>query len=77
MKLAGHAPVQHVFHQGGFSGPGYAGDHYETPERKGHVEVLQVVLGRPADDERLALPPGLPLRRHRDLPVSPEVGGGE
>src|SRR5438105_3561893 len=57
-------------------GARYAGDRHELSERDPHVDVLQVVLARAADDNRLRLwlPPA---RRHWDAPAAREICAGD
>ena len=62
------ALVKNLVDQGAFPGTGYAGDAGKYPQRKLHVDIFQVILGRPLHRQ----PSGglLPLRGHRNLPSS-------
>jgi len=61
----GQPLVEHLDHQRGLARPADAGDHDELAQRHRHVDVLEVVLARAADDDRLAVAVA-PLRRDLD-----------
>ncbi len=82
VHLPGQAFVQDLVHQGRLPGAGDPGDRGERPQRHRHVDVLKIVLARPADGQ---LSVGIAaLFRDRDRPLAGEVlardavlGGGD
>src|SRR5262249_13164163 len=54
-QLARQGAVQDLGDERALAAPGDTGDGRERAERNGHVEVLEVVLPRPANDELLAV----------------------
>ena len=51
IQLAGERSIEDVVHERGFARTADAGDGDKGSERNAHVDVLQVVLTRTADDE--------------------------
>ncbi len=68
--------VEDVVDEGALAGAGDAGDADELAQRNRHVDVLEVVLARAFDDERLAAA-GAPRFRQRYLAGAGEVLAGD
>src|SRR5438552_6362320 len=69
-------PVEDLVHERALAGARDPGDRDEEPERKAHVDVLQVVLAGAADYDRLGSRLA-PPRRHRDPPAAGEIRPGD
>src|SRR5439155_18405884 len=76
IELFRQGAVEDVADQGGFPRTGDAGHDRQDAQRELGVHVLQVVLARAQDGEKLALRRG-PRRRHGDRQASGEVLAGE
>ena len=68
--------VENLLNQRGLPAPGHAGDTDQFSQGEAHVDSLQVVLRRAADDELMSVP--LPARRgNGDLLSSAEILAGD
>jgi hypothetical protein len=68
--------IQHLVNKRALARAADAGHGHERPQREAHVDVLQVVLPRPLDDEGRPVFLSLgdaPVRRHRDGLLAGEV----
>ncbi len=68
--------VENFVDEGALAGAGSAGDRDQFAQRDRHVYVLQVVLARPANVQRLACSFAPLLRRANETPAGKELPGG-
>ena len=76
VHLLHERPVEDVVHQGALAGARHAGHGDEAPQRDLHIQVLEVVLARPAHDQPVVAGRSA-QRRHRDAALAAEVLAGE
>jgi hypothetical protein len=58
--------IENVGNQRAFAGAGHTGDRDERPQREIHRDVLEIVLARPNDGQRLAASSAAHGRRNDD-----------
>ena len=76
VELARKRFIQHLVDERGFAAAGHAGHARHDAERDLHVHVLEVVLGRAADHERVTVS-GAALRGHGDLLLAGQILPGD
>ena len=56
VEVLGHPAIENVAHQRAFPGAADPRNADQLAQREVHIDVLQVVFGRPSDDEHRAVP---------------------